>query len=239
MVKVLKIDNNENYMVNEIGQLSVKWSPGCKLYTTMEDGSILIVDPSQIRQQYGGSIVFEYEDDKYIIDDSFQDTLIRAGYLVLNEYSTENIFDKERGLEVRKELFSYVDKIIFENYAYREGYELTTKDNQEIRLVCEKDGYRFTVSIDTINNIVTKNQKRKLNMLPFYPFNKGMDKYGTLYISIFAKKLDPEAEEKNKYKMAEDFMVTFINLLNKNSIHDYYRIERVLLKKRIINWKDL
>lgn len=239
MVKVLKIDNNNNYLVNETGDLAHNWEPNCKLYTKLEDGSILMVDPSQIRQQYGGTIFFDYENDKYIIDDGYQDILIRAGYIVLNNYSSENIYDREKGLEVRNKLFNYVDNIIFDNYVYQSMHELETKESQEIKLTFEKFGFRFTVYIDTINYIVTKNQRRKLNMLPYYPYAKEMDKYGTLYLSIFAKKIDIFAEDRDKYKIAEDFMADLVNLLNKESIHDRYRIEKLLSKKKILNWKDL
>lgn len=239
MVKVLKIDNINNYLVNETGDLAYIWDPNCKLYTKLEDGSILMVDSSQIRQQYGGTIFFDYENDKYIIDDGYQDALIRAGYIVLNEYSSKNIFDKEKGMEVRGKLFSYVGNVLLNNYTNQDNVCIEIKDNQEIKLTFEKSDYKFTVSIDTINNIVTKNQKRKLNTLPYYPYAKEMDKYGTLYLSIFAKKIDIFAEDRDKYKIAEDFMADLVNLLNKESTHDRYRIEKLLTKKKILNWKDL
>ena len=112
MIKIIKIDNKENYFINKITEDKIEKydsdNENLVLVTRLEDGSRLNVESTQIHQQYGGSIYFDYLDDRYLIDDNYQDILIRAGYIVLNKYDKEQENDKEIGLEIRNNLIQRI-----------------------------------------------------------------------------------------------------------------------------------
>ena len=78
-------------------------------------------------------------------------------------------------------VFGYTDSAPFE---YADTYYL------------EKSGYRFTIKLYNNFQIVKINQDRKINGLQFYPFDKNMDNYGTLYVSIYCQKIK-ETDIKN------------------------------------------
>lgn len=244
MIKIVKIDLKDNYFVDELTGIIVdKFNPDNKylnLVTKLEDDSILTVKNEQIIQKYGGQLIFEYKDDKYIIDDGYQNLLIRAGYIVKNKFDISTNFINERsiGIEYRNILFNYIKSEMREFMKEREfSYDINYKENQSIEVIfldSDSDN-KFTIIIETINSVVNKNQQRKLNELPFYPFLKSMDKYCTMYMSIFAKKISSITNsDKAKYESAEKFIIDFINRLNKNATdNDQYRFERTIIRKRI------
>lgn len=244
MIKVIKTDNKNNFFYDKKTEEKLnKYDPDNTdiiLRTELEDGSILEVDHSAISINNGSQLYFEYNNDKYIIDDGYQDLLVRAGYIILNDYNTRFIDEKDNGLVIRDKLRSFVTEIIEKMWDDKEclNYEVS-KNMQELVITFSRGSYDFTVNIDTVNNIVTKNQIRKENNLPFYPFLKNMDKYGTLYLSIFAKKNDDSDEITEKYESAERFILNLCNLLNTYAEQgDEYKFERIIIKKRLNNWKE-
>ena len=220
------------------------------LLAKLEDGSILKVENKEIKFNYGGLISFDYNDDKYIIDDGYQNLLIRSGYLVMDDYDTNKIVAKLTGIEIRSKLLDYVKNAIVDLFLESEKMSVSYIDiknveNQQILVTFKKDIFEYTMVIDTINNIVAKNQQRKINNLAFYPFEKNMDKYGTLFISIFAKVEDSyeiiddkEEKLKGKYNIAESVLKYLVDSLNTNVDHEF-RYQRIIIKKRINYWEGI
>ena len=249
MVKIIKTENSDvNYIYDKsTDKVLDKYDPNNKnliLLVSMDNESVLNVEADSIKNGYGGEISFEYQNNKYIIDDGYQDLLIRCGYIVLNNYDIEKISPEEKtfGVNVRSKLQNYVYEIVSKMWSDKEldTPVQVSKSAQEIKMLFVKDGFEFTVKLDTINSIVNKNQQRKTNSLPFYPFIKDMDKYGTMYLSIFCKKLEKDSEYTQKYRIAEDTICTLIDLLNEYAENnDKYRFERIIVKKRINNWQGI
>lgn len=243
MIKIIKIDNRYNYLINKITQEKIeKYDPDIEnlvLVTRLEDGSVLNVESSQIHQQYGGSIYFDYLDDRYLIDDNYQDILIRSGYIVLNDYDIKQENNKNNGLELRNSLMQKIKVAVYKIDTSNYDRYITKLPNvNEVKIIFEKSGYKFTVYFNTVNNIVNKNQQRKLNRLPFYPFSKDMDKYGTIYVSIFCQKIEI-GESNIKYEIAENFIGDFIKILSEKDKEDQFHYVPLIVKKRIVNCEGL
>ena len=91
----------------------------------------------------------------------------------------------------------------------------------------------YRINFNTVNNIVTKNQKRKENSLPYFPFDKNMDKYGTIYITVYAQKTKKLTQEEgnNKFILADDLIFKLIKSLGKE-----YKYLPMTITKRIMYW---
>lgn len=243
MAQIIKI-NNTNKMINSVtNEVIKKYDPNNKdlvLIIEMPDGSELKVNNSQIRIQYGGQITFDYLDEKYIVDDGYRDVLCKAGYIIMDYYNTMHCNDCNDGLAIRNELMQHILdtlKVVLDS----QKATIVDSNLNHIKLIFSNDAYNFTIGFDTINSIVTKNQERSKNNLPFYPFDKNMDKFGTAYFSFFAEKkegADPQGNR--KFEIAEAFFNKFILFLNEfdNTTHTY-RINSLPIKKRVVNWEGI
>jgi hypothetical protein len=129
----------------------------------------------------------------YVIDDGYRNMLIRAGYIVYKNYD-EVQTDKNDGAKIQDELIYVLYEAINKSYPEAinnindlfNGYEL------------EKEGYKFSAYLYHNIDIVKKNQERKINGLQFYPFDKRMDNYGTLYIMVYGQRIsDQEPQVKS------------------------------------------
>ena len=186
MIFTVKLDKNNFFLDKITGEVLDRYDPNnenLQLNMKLKD-SILKVDFKSIIQEYGGQISVQYLDNKYIIDDGYQDTLIKCGYIVYRNYDNERIDDISVGNFIRDNI---IDNI-------REKLQIIENDGSinvtgnETLLTIRNENYLYKFRFDTISNIVTKNYKRKDNSLIYYPFDKAMDKYGTIYVSIFAQK---------------------------------------------------
>lgn len=239
MIKVIKLNNrNFLYRKDNPSEIVTRWSPDdLVLRIELDDGSILKVNNDQISVKYGGTISFDYNDDKYIVDDGYQNMLIKAGYVVKDKYDTEHEYDKEKGLEIRNALmetvFASVNKFVFNNpeissCGWDKGYVLNV----------ECDGFLYTFVFDYVSCIVVKNQQRKINDITFYPFSKKMDKYGTLYLATFCQKLQDNVDNNKKYANADNIIREIISDMN-NKSESYYHYSAVPVDKRICRWAGI
>lgn len=213
----VKLDNKTNFMFDKHGNFVSRledFQEG-KLLINLHD-SKLEVDASKIHIEYGNQYVTYYDNYKFILDDGFQDILIKAGYIVYKDYNISRIEDKEEGLSVRAKVDADVnkaiDKVLIE--------KVRTADN----------GYSFTIKSFTVNQIVNMNQARKDNNLPYYPFEKDMDKFGTMYLAIYAKKIDDSnTNDDTKFKFADSLISSIVEQLGPE-----YHYESLLIKKRLV-----
>lgn len=240
MIKSVKL-NEDNFIVDtekhEIVKKYDPTNPNLNIVITLEDGSMLLVESYEIKEQYPGSYYFDYNGDRYFIDDDYQDCLIRCGYVVLDDYNNKLELDKDAGIKIRNDLMNKIKNV--SSKFKTDSYDSVTIDSNlmnEVKVQFYKKGYKFTVYFSTINNIVTKNQQRKLNELPFFPFDKGMDKYGTIYVSIFCKKIDDIEFNHDRYHIADDFIMKFIKELSDEYEDHKFQYSHLLIKRKIINY---
>lgn len=251
MIKTVKVDKFNYFAKDKDSKIRIqkydpKEYPNLVFLTRLEDHSLLIVPADKINQRCGGQISFEYGNDKYFIDDGYRDNLVRAGYIVLNDYDLVenhindinlgiNIRDKIKEVAVRSLEKLEENELFFFNDFQEQPSEIhATFMNQEKTLW-------YTVYINTVNSIVNKNQQRKANQLPFYPFDKKMDKYGTFYISIFCERISEKPiDSKSKYENATEFIAKLIEQMNRSAANsDQYRFSILPIKRKLINWKGI
>ena len=245
MVKIIKVDGKNHYFVDDSSdpvEKKRRFEPELSFVTKLDDGSVLNVKPDKIVHQHGGQVYFHYCGDKYIIDDGFQDILIRAGYFVLGEYDHTHLHDKEEGTKLRKQVFSDVKNVCYSTdiYAKYQDVDAYCPSSLEMVVKFERSAFFFTITITSVNNVVNKNQTRKMNGLPFYPFDKTVDRYGSMFISVFCERLNLEADETKKYEIADEFVNWFCAKLNQvDEERDNYHYVPLFIKRRLINCKDM
>lgn len=228
MIKTIKVDNNgNNYLINKrTNEILDKYDPSnsdLELVIKLDDDSILRVDSNMITQGYGGIITVQYGNDRFIIDDGYDYVLIKAGYIVFKDYDQTRISDRDTGYSVLGNITSNIENILKTNLYDKFGEEYGAPDFPTIEvenpnvmsiiLGNESSDYEYTINFDTVDSIVSKNISRRDNSLSFYPFDKNMDKYGTIYVSIFARKMTKKAKTSTKYNMANSFIKELIQSL--------------------------
>lgn len=237
MIKAIRTDDGNSFFMDSITNKRLdRYDPNnldLVLVTKMEDGSILSVKSDEIKSYKGGQIAFEYLGDKYIIDDGYQDLLIRTGYIVQDYYDSEYVMDKDKGIEIRNKLLNSIYLALRSYYKEDTALKDIKKTSNSISFNFNTNSFHYTVYIDTVNTLVNKNQQRKMDELPFYPFIKNMDKYGTMYVSIFCQKTQETDNVTEKYSGAEMFLIDFVSFMNEFDREHKYSFKRVILKKKI------
>ncbi len=244
MINIINTDQLNAYFCkgNEIVDKFDPLDKDLKFKFKLGNAQTMCVPSNLIKINQGGYIYFDYDGTKYIINDGYQNNLIRAGYIVMNNYDIINIEDRKAGIKLRDDNIDLIYEALrwyFNDMSYQGVPVNVSQDTiDSIRMTFIKDGVRFNILINTINCIVGKNQKRKSISLPYYPFRKDMDKYGCLYISVFAEKMEsitPEQDHK-KYMNAQEIIediVRIVNLynMNKKSINKFKYIPLIVRKR--------
>ena len=237
MIKLIKTGKYNFFRDKNTGEIIYEYDPDNKdleMIIKMEDGSILHIDSSEIKIEYGGQISFDYNGDKYTIDDGFRDIMISSGYIIMDDYDSRMELEKEKGVEIRKHIMDVTESALDSMKDIDLLSQAIVDETKNNKTICfSHGGFTFTVSIDIVNNIVNKNQQRKINKLAYYPFKKGMDKYGTLYLSIFAKRQDKNISANKKYDIASKFVEELISKMNDIDTDHQYHFESISITRRI------
>lgn len=231
MVKTIRL-GEDNYFVGENGSKVMRYTEGLDLVISKDDGSTLLVDNDHVTIQYGGQIVVQHNEDRYIVDDGYQNELIKAGYVVYDNYDKERIEDRNFGSKINKEIKDKIKSIITSQF---DNVRVEQQAFKSMVFTIESEEVKTTIVVDTVQNIIEKNQNRKDNSLVFYPFDKNMDRYGTVYVSIFMQRKAGKLEKK-EVKLAGANKV--INELIRE-LGEKYHYVNTPVKKRLLYWKDL
>ena len=244
MIIVLKRnENGTNYFYDKrTNDVLERYDPENKdlvFVTEMNDGSVLHVDQTSIQNDYG-LVYFDYLDNRYIIDDGFQNTLIRAGYIVGDDYDKKFFTNIEEGLEYSEKMRNTIYYTLMGESYVGNISDLETS-SKELKFCFYKSVYKYTVVIETNKSVVDKNTKRKFKSLPFYPFSKNMDSFGTWYISVFCQKVEDVEFDSVKYQYAENFIHELIDKINENNskFGIKFKFERLMVKRHLNYIKNL
>lgn len=120
----------------------------------------------------------------YVIDDGYRNIMQRAGYFVLDNYDKEYIKDKLEGNIIHEKLKEELSDIINKSFS---NVIQTSYSEKEIYNFL-KDNYRISLVLCDNIYIVNKNNERKINGLQYYPFDKNMDNFGTIYCALYMEK---------------------------------------------------
>ena len=79
------------------------------------------------------------------------------------------------------------------------------------------DTQEITINFDTINSIVSQNKDRKINGKSYYPFDKNMDKYNSIYVSVITDNINDVS-----YDFADKVLSNIVSALNKDEdLYEY------------------
>ena len=195
-----------------------------------------------VSKQYNGLYYVFIGTDKYLLDDGYYNSLVKAGYIVLNDYNTLRL-NTDEGEKV-VEAFRHDIKIGIMMLAdeCEESEDFTVNNFDDSSITVSTEYYKYKIILNPITDIINNNQVRKLNDLPFYPYIKDMDKYGSMYIRTYAQ-LNPKytetytkAEGISKFSDIEILLRDLIISMNQanNNPKDNYHYEAVPIKKMII-----
>lgn len=191
-----------------------------------ESGCNLLYEGKQIplAMSYGG-VIISTNDSNLIVDDGYRYNLVKAGYIVYKNYDKERSSDlDDRFTDKMKDKF-----IDIMNDMYPAVIECPSVDNE---FNITHDDYEIAIRINTVEEVVEMNHKRKDNDLPFYPFNKDMDKYGTVYVSVFYKKKSPTGS----------YPKEIVDTLIKNVMVKFgadYHYTSVRVRSSVIKWSGI
>lgn len=187
--KIVLNENSPCYLQNKTTKKPVK-KFGLLPFKEMEiviniNNERVVIDGGSIQQLYGDQYIANIGDHRFIFDDTYQNILTKAGYIVYQNYDKQREYDKEAGTVMRRKIFEKLQAT-----SVVQNSKMVKENSSSLVVITEKDNYEYTLLLCTVNTIVNKNHQRKDNFLPFYPYSKDMDKYGTIYLGIFAKRKD-------------------------------------------------
>lgn len=186
--KLLKV-GTDVYFVNKDGSKPAcqKFDGKHKLLVQFDD-STLEVPEEKISEGYGNIISFQYNDTNYIVDDGYRNSLVRSGYFISKDYGV----NKSRlTLPVQKCEQINRDLIAELKYVLENDYEVHTF------------GYKITVNLFSISQLVNCNQRRKHNNLAFYPFESKLDKWMNIYYAVYLEREEVRSARKDALDEAD------------------------------------
>lgn len=245
MIKIIKFDpslNKDNQIINTVNGAEMNMidrsNPDQEIKFIGIDNKEITVPSTSIKEQYAGMLYIDDEDgNRYMFDDGYEDMLVSAGYVVLNDYD-KNLADKNEGVEIQNEILKGINSAISE-LNHNTSYQQNTKYSE---WQMSNNFYDFTIRAISVDYIVRMNEKRKINDLPYYPYIKGMDKYGTIYLCCFAK-MKPQytaemvsiLSKETKKSFVDNIFSDIIKSMNKNGdIDTIYHFEPTFINKIII-----
>lgn len=110
--------------------------------------------------------------------------MIKAGYVYKNEYTGRYQFNAEIGVKERQSIIGEIEKSLNLIYLEEALHTDILRRGNNLTYEIELLDQTLCVNFDTINSIVTQNKDRKIMSLPFYPYDKTMDKYNSIYVSL-------------------------------------------------------
>lgn len=246
MIRIVNLDpNSDNYILDKNGERirHLNSEDLSRIVYTNYHESSEVVFGNDIRQQFCGMYYTEknYDNDNviYFFDDGYYNKMVQSGYIVLNNYDYVKA-PKEKGEQISKKLFSDIYEA-FEKLNMHENIELIEEKEKDPMLIIRIKSfpYEYTIRCRSTTSLSDANQMRKINSIPFYPFDPKMDKYGTYYIACYAKLDDEVILEDQKNITAPDkfimnILTNFNQKINNENKSDIYHYEPVKAKKPVI-----
>lgn len=209
-------------------------------YSPRNKNCILVLDDGKHINQIGqedlytdraGDIcIYDEYNRKIIIDDGWKSTLQRCGYIVYKDYDKNMITIHEKGVAIKNKIREHV-------YSTLSDMNLEVEETGPFKFkfsVISKDGkYQYIFYIDSLSSIVNKNQARKYNNLQYLPFRKEMDKYATLYLSVFSKRIKPSTKDTDNREEIDQIIAKI--MLN---LGIEYKYVSNILNARILEFDD-
>jgi hypothetical protein len=220
----------------------------CFIY---EDSNKQITVPAEyIKLDTSGMITFNNRDVKYIIDDGYRDTLVKVGYILADNYDESCLDDIILAEELQDRIkrqysraLEYIEKfyddgqIILDEY----GAPKTKTDVYKIRRTDHTfsitlRGWKENIVACPISKVIEVNVDRKNSNQPFYPYDKDVNKYGALFLVVYAEKQKEGADCYARHMIPEGIIKNILKSMNDNTDGISYKFNSIdTRKKRVIN----
>ena len=215
--------NSKNFFVSKDKEIYYQYFPNLSFYM---DGTEM--NSEDIYIDKSGFPSFNYEGEKYLIDDGYRNTLQKVGYIIYKDYDQVRCDDS-----LGHQILTYITNQVSDGIlGLKNKIDIIQKDNNTFVIISKF--YKYTVILSDSFEIVSENKDRKINGIQYYPFDKRMDKYGTLYLRLFSQKLKESGElYENDLSYIENLIKDILCILNKeNNNFKFSSLE--LPKKKVV-----
>lgn len=243
MVKVIPLNPNphsKNFILDKIGNRvdRINDPQASRIVFQNFYNSPTIIDITALKEQYGGLYYTERkekgdENVVYYFDDGYYNKLLTCGYFVANNYDRMKCENRDLGIKINNRIYNLILKSI------TESNKTIDDSTKSVKIYWRDDKYLYTVVFMTTTDLSGRNIKRKLNNLPYYPFDSEMDKYGTYFVAGFAKLFPDVSYDDRDASAAErqlsDKIASMIASANTMSIDsDIYHYEPIKVNRIVI-----
>lgn len=214
MTKSIKL-NDDNFFCDSVSKTRVNYrdDDSIEFRCKLPDKSVIYVPNSNIV-----NMSFKFQNQVYQIDVGQNERLTTCGYLIKGEYNHLRINDQDQGIKDRTALLQRIeDALSVLQTIWGDPNISVERKNNVISLKFSENESSYSFYFDTVSSIVTYNQERKMERLPFYPFDKGVDKYESIYLSVFA---DSDLDMFYVYRKIMDTVNQLIQILNSQESKD-------------------
>ena len=152
--------------------------------------------------------------------------IVKTGYISKNNYRDKFQFDQKVGVKERQRILDMLELVLRRLDHNVLNYKIN-KRGSNITLEMELNKRVMKINFDTINSIVSKNKDRKINKKQFLPFDKDMDKYNSIYVSVETDSID------------EDTYIKIDRILEKimerlNSVEDSFYFKSMVITNPLV-----
>ena len=215
-----------------------------------EDNKQITVKSNKIHLDASGMITFSNGDIKYIIDDGYRDMLVKVGYIVADNYDEEYLDDIILAEELQDHIRrQYSRALEYVERFYDDGQRIlddqgVPKSKTDVYRISRTDhafsitlrGWKENIVACPISKVIEVNVDRKNNNQPYYPYDKDINKYGALFLAVYAEKQKEGADCYTRHKIPEGIIKNILKSMNTNTDGIRYTFNSIdTRKKRVIN----
>lgn len=146
--------------------------------------------------------------------------VIKTGYISKVSYRNKFQMNSEIGIKEREAILDLIESIISDIDVIGDSiihHEYSLRGNNlTLEVMCIDQILRF--NFDTISSIVSQNKDRKINREAYLPFDKDMDKYNSIYVSIQCSNIT-----ETSYDIAERLLYLIVKKMNSDSNQFYFK----------------
>ena len=147
--------------------------------------------------------------------------IVKAGYISRNTYRDKFQFDAKIGIKERQMILDLLESVLKRLNNNVLNYKIN-KRGSNITLEMELNKSIIKFNFDTINSIVSKNKDRKINKKAFLPFDKDMDKFNSIYVSVETTNINEDT-----YKVVDKVLEKIMEGMNK--VEDLYYFKSMII----------
>lgn len=123
--------------------------------------------------------------------------IVKVGYIFNKKYQYNFQYNTEIGLKERRSLMEKLENCFADVQQKDTDILHVEKVNRgnNLSLLLQFPDQNIQIDFDTINSIVGRNKDRKISGKQFYPYDKSMDKYNSVYVVAYSNNVTEDTHE--------------------------------------------